>query len=392
MSASSPGPASPTSATTSSSATSSPERIDLLPGGRRSVLRAGTRGARRAQPRRLRFTLSMEEAVDGAEFLFICVGTPPTASGDAEPLRGLDGDRGAAGRHREAGPGDEEHGAGGDGREGPRRARRARTRRGSAMSRAPSSSPRARPSATSWTPTASSSARSTTRTATLSSGCTRVSTRRSSAWTSPRPRWSSSPRTRTSAPASASSTRSRTSASSSAPTSRTSRAAWASTAGSARTTCAPGIGFGGSCFPKDISFLKLLAGNSGYHFHARHRRHRGQRAPDAARRWPKLQKHLGSLRGKRIALLGLAFKPNTDDMREAPSLVLAARLLAEGAEVVAWDPVADARDVAQRRRVRRQPRPTPSRGADAAVVVTEWPELRDLPWARAARRRCARRS
>ena len=55
----------------------------------------------------------------------------------------------------------------------------------------------------------------------------------------------------------------------------------------------------------------------------------------------KLEKHLGKLGGKTIALLGLAFKPNTDDMREAPSLVLASRLLAEGAEVRAWDPVAD---------------------------------------------------
>ena len=59
----------------------------------------------------------------------------------------------------------------------------------------------------------------------------------------------------------------------------------------------------------------------------------------------KLQKHLGPLRGKRIALLGLAFKPHTDDLREAPSRVLTSRLLAEGAEVVAWDPVADATEV-----------------------------------------------
>ncbi len=55
----------------------------------------------------------------------------------------------------------------------------------------------------------------------------------------------------------------------------------------------------------------------------------------------KLQKHLGALRGKKVALLGLAFKPDTDDMREAPSIVLAGRLLAESAEVRGWDPVAD---------------------------------------------------
>ena len=96
----------------------------------------------------------------------------------------------------------------------------------------------------------------------------------------------------------------------------------------------PGIGFGGSCFPKDVSALKQLAGNSGYHFQLltavievnelQKRRVVG-----------KLQKHLGSLVGKRIALLGLAFKANTDDMREASSLVLAARLQADGAQVVA---------------------------------------------------------
>ena len=104
----------------------------------------------------------------------------------------------------------------------------------------------------------------------------------------------------------------------------------------------PGIGFGGSCFPKDVSALKQLAGNSGYHFQLltavievnelQKRRVIG-----------KLQKHLGSLVGKRVALLGLAFKPNTDDMREASSLVLAARLQADGARVSAYDPVAEER-------------------------------------------------
>ena len=102
----------------------------------------------------------------------------------------------------------------------------------------------------------------------------------------------------------------------------------------------PGIGFGGSCFPKDVSALKQLAGNSGYHFQLlsavievnelQKRRVVG-----------KLKRNLGSLVGKRIALLGLAFKPNTDDMREASSLVLAGRLQADGAEVVAYDPIAE---------------------------------------------------
>jgi UDPglucose 6-dehydrogenase len=139
-----------------------------------------------------------------------------------------------------------------------------------------------------------------------------------------------------------------------------------------------GLGYGGSCFPKDISFLKLLAGNSGYHFQLVTA---VMEVNDLQMRRPvaKLQKHLGSLRGTRIALLGLAFKANTDDMREAPSIVLAARLLAEGAEVVAWDPVADAAN-ALHGVVFVDSATEALSGADAAVVVTEWPELRDLPW------------
>jgi UDPglucose 6-dehydrogenase len=139
-----------------------------------------------------------------------------------------------------------------------------------------------------------------------------------------------------------------------------------------------GLGYGGSCFPKDMSFLKLLAGNSGYHFHlvtaVMEVNELQMRRPVS-----KLQKHLGSLRGKRIALLGLAFKANTDDMREAPSIVLAARLLAEGADVVAWDPVADASGILHGVTFVDSVARALS-GADAAVVVTEWPELRDLAW------------
>src|SRR4051812_37373662 len=100
-----------------------------------------------------------------------------------------------------------------------------------------------------------------------------------------------------------------------------------------------GIGYGGSCFPKDVSALKQLAGNSGYHFQLLNA---VIEVNDLQKRRVinKLQRHLGALAGKRVALLGLAFKPNTDDMREASSLVLAARLQADGAEIAAYDPVA----------------------------------------------------
>jgi UDPglucose 6-dehydrogenase len=138
-----------------------------------------------------------------------------------------------------------------------------------------------------------------------------------------------------------------------------------------------GVGFGGSCFPKDVSALKQLAGNSGYHFQllsAVIEVNELQKRRVVA----KLERHLGKLRGKTVALLGLAFKPNTDDMREAPSIVLAGRLLAEGAEVRGWDPVADAADRLPGVRLCSTPLEAVT-GADAAVIVTEWPELRGLP-------------
>src|SRR5438874_693658 len=145
----------------------------------------------------------------------------------------------------------------------------------------------------------------------------------------------------------------------------------------------PGIGFGGSCFPKDISFLKLLAGNSGYHFQLLNAVIEVNEL-QKRRVVSKLQMHLDALRGKRIALLGLAFKPHTDDLREAPSIVLASRLLAEGAEIVAWDPVADAGRLLNGVEFAATVLEAVE-DADAAVVVTEWPELRDVDWEEAGR-------
>jgi len=137
-----------------------------------------------------------------------------------------------------------------------------------------------------------------------------------------------------------------------------------------------GIGWGGSCFPKDGVALKQLASNSGYHFQLLNAVIEVNEL-QKRRVVGKLEKHLGKLRGKTIALLGLAFKPNTDDLREAPSLVLASRLLAEGAEVRAWDPVADARRLLQGVTFCDTVLEAVS-NADAAVIVTEWAELRSL--------------
>jgi len=147
-----------------------------------------------------------------------------------------------------------------------------------------------------------------------------------------------------------------------------------------------GIGYGGSCFPKDVSALKMLAGNSGYHFQLLNAVIEVNEL-QKRRVVGKLEKHLGSLLGKRIALLGLAFKPQTDDMREASSLVLAARLQGEGAEVVAYDPVAAERAGQLLDSVEMAASATAAlEGADAAVLVTEWPEFADLEWSEAAAR------
>jgi UDPglucose 6-dehydrogenase len=150
-----------------------------------------------------------------------------------------------------------------------------------------------------------------------------------------------------------------------------------------------GSGYGGSCFPKDVSALKQLAGNSGYHFQLltavievnelQKRRTVG-----------KLQKHLGSLVGKEIALLGLAFKPNTDDIREATALVLAARLQSEGANVRVFDPVAMERasDMLGGARLAASALDALD-GADGAVLVTEWPEFAQLDWTGEVKERMA---
>jgi UDPglucose 6-dehydrogenase len=145
-----------------------------------------------------------------------------------------------------------------------------------------------------------------------------------------------------------------------------------------------GIGYGGSCFPKDSLALKQLAANSGYNFQLLNAVIEVNEL-QKRRVIGKLERRLGPLRGKKVALLGLAFKPGTDDMREAPSLVLAGRLLAEGAHVSAWDPVAEGAVNLDGVEIAASALDALD-GADAAVVVTEWPELRELDWAEAGAR------
>ena len=145
----------------------------------------------------------------------------------------------------------------------------------------------------------------------------------------------------------------------------------------------PGPGYGGSCFPKDVKALVRIA--KSYESPMRVL-DAVESANDAQkhRLFQKVERCLGSVRGKRVAIWGLAFKPNTDDMREAPALVLIAQLLGAGAEVVAHDPVA-MHEAA--RRVGASVRFAESgyaalEGADALVVVTDWNEYRHPDFAR----------
>jgi UDPglucose 6-dehydrogenase len=139
-----------------------------------------------------------------------------------------------------------------------------------------------------------------------------------------------------------------------------------------------GIGYGGSCFPKDVKALAAIAEKYEYHpelLHAVMDINRDQRVLAVE----KLRECLGSLRGQVVGLLGLAFKPDTDDMREAPSVEIAQALMKKGAVVRAYDPAAMEKarvllpDVEYRRNAQ-----SVARGADAIVLVTEWNEFRQL--------------
>jgi UDPglucose 6-dehydrogenase len=145
-----------------------------------------------------------------------------------------------------------------------------------------------------------------------------------------------------------------------------------------------GIGWGGSCFPKDVSALRAVAREYGYEsllldatVAVNERQRKGVIG--------KLQRDLHTLKGKRVALLGLSFKPNTDDLREAPSLEIARCLESLGARVVGYDPVAGkaAARLALDLRIVYDPYEALS-GAHAAIVVTEWDEFRELDLDRVA--------
>ncbi|CAN5651379.1 UDP-glucose/GDP-mannose dehydrogenase family protein [soil metagenome] len=144
-----------------------------------------------------------------------------------------------------------------------------------------------------------------------------------------------------------------------------------------------GIGWGGSCFPKDVAALRSIAREYDYEpviLDAAVTVNERQRRQVIT----KLQRELRTLKGKRIALLGLAFKPNTDDLREAPSLEIAAKLDALGSRVVGYDPVAGKAAASEPGLKVVFDMYEALSGAHAAVVVTEWEEVRSLDLEKAA--------
>jgi len=145
----------------------------------------------------------------------------------------------------------------------------------------------------------------------------------------------------------------------------------------------PGVGYGGSCFPKDVQAMIRFAADEKYEFKIL-RAVEAVNAQQKTRLFTKMKAHFGRLKGKTIAVWGLAFKPKTDDMREAPAIPLIDALLTAGATVQAYDP--EAAHVARRlfgnRITYSRSNYDALKGADALAIVTEWNEFRRPDFAR----------
>ncbi len=139
----------------------------------------------------------------------------------------------------------------------------------------------------------------------------------------------------------------------------------------------PGCGYGGSCFPKDVQAMIRFASDGGYQFKILQSVEDVNKA-QKTRLFAKMKKQLGPLKGKTIAVWGLSFKPNTDDMREAPSIPLIEALIAAGAKVQAYDPEATtvAKGIFGNRISYASTNYDALKGADALAIVTEWSKFR----------------
>ena len=145
----------------------------------------------------------------------------------------------------------------------------------------------------------------------------------------------------------------------------------------------PGVGYGGSCFPKDVKAMLRFSQTADYDFQIL-KSVEAVNEKQKLRLLEKLKKHFGSLKGKRIAVWGLSFKPRTDDMREAPSVPLIHGILAAGAEVHAYDPeaMAMAKKTFGSKVHLAENSYAALTGADALALVTEWNEFREPDFAR----------
>ncbi|UTR16181.1 UDP-glucose/GDP-mannose dehydrogenase family protein [Salipaludibacillus sp. LMS25] len=140
-----------------------------------------------------------------------------------------------------------------------------------------------------------------------------------------------------------------------------------------------GIGYGGSCFPKDTKALAQIAANNDHHFELLESVIRVNNQQHSSLT-TKAKTVMGTLKGKKIALLGLAFKPNTDDMRESPAIAVSSELLLAGAHVTAYDPIAidNAKRVIPEGVSYVTSAEEALQGADAAFIITDWPEFKEL--------------
>jgi len=145
----------------------------------------------------------------------------------------------------------------------------------------------------------------------------------------------------------------------------------------------PGVGYGGSCFPKDVKAMMKFASAKNYDFEIL-RAVENVNERQKVRLVAKMKQHFGSLKGKRIGIWGLAFKPKTDDMREAPVVPLIQALLDAGASVAAFDPEATkiARGIFGNRVDFKEKSYEVLAGADALALITEWHEFREPDWPR----------
>jgi UDPglucose 6-dehydrogenase len=145
----------------------------------------------------------------------------------------------------------------------------------------------------------------------------------------------------------------------------------------------PGVGYGGSCFPKDVKAMLRFAQSADYDFQIL-KSVEAVNEKQKLRLLDKLKKHFGSMKGKRVAVWGLAFKPRTDDMREAPAVPLINGLIAAGADVHAYDPEAIkvAKKIFGSKIHYADNNYAALTGADALVLVTEWNEFREPDFAR----------